>query len=213
MPKFYDANGNEVSLETLQIGAEASDMDIEQYASTFGYTQSEIDTEGKQNDLMETDPPTSQNTETSAGESSSGDISLGSPVISIDDFFDEDGKYLDEEDVSTSLNSKLAKYGVTVESDILGSDAVKFRNMEDKYKESASYSYKGLLGSKSKEELAKMVDLMNRDLFIVGEENYLNKVQERSAGLYEEYKQSVKADDIPEQQAISLALEKKLDRF
>jgi shikimate kinase len=34
---------------------------------------------GKQNDLMETDPPTSQNTETSAGESSSGDISLGSP--------------------------------------------------------------------------------------------------------------------------------------
>jgi len=169
--------------------------------------------EGKQNDSPETDPPTNQNTETSAGESSSGDISLGSPVISIDDFFDEDGKYLDEEDVSTSLNSKLAKYGVTVESDILGSDAVKFRNMEDKYKESASYSYKGLLGSKSKEELAKMVDLMNRDLFIVGEENYLNKVQERSAGLYEEYKQSVKADDIPEQQAISLALEKKLDRF
>ena len=84
MPKFYDANGNEVSLETLQIGAEASDMDIEQYASTFGYTQSEIDAEGKQNDSTETDPPASQNTETSAGESSSGDISLGSsesPVI------------------------------------------------------------------------------------------------------------------------------------
>jgi len=35
--------------------------------------------EGKQNDLMETDPPTSQNTETSVGESNSGDISLGSP--------------------------------------------------------------------------------------------------------------------------------------
>ena len=34
---------------------------------------------GKQNDLMETEPPTSQNTETSAGESSQGDISLGSP--------------------------------------------------------------------------------------------------------------------------------------
>jgi hypothetical protein len=34
---------------------------------------------GKQNDLMETDPPTSQNTETSVGESNSGDISLGSP--------------------------------------------------------------------------------------------------------------------------------------
>ena len=30
---------------------------------------------------METDPPTSQKTETSAGESSSGDISLGSPVV------------------------------------------------------------------------------------------------------------------------------------
>jgi len=183
-------------------------MSVDEYIENYN-----IDGEGKQNDLTETDPPTSQNTETSAGESSSGDISLGSPVISIDDFFDEDGKYLDEEDVSTSLNSKLARYGVTVESDILGSDAVKFRNMEDKYKESASYSYKGLLGSKSKEELAKMVDLMNRDLFTVGEENYLSKVQERSTGLHEEYKQSVKADDIPEQQAISLALEKKLDRF
>lgn len=83
MPKFYDANGNEVSLETLQIGAEASDMDIEQYASTFGYTQSEIDAEGKQNDSTETDPPASQNTETSAGESSSGDISLGSPEYNL----------------------------------------------------------------------------------------------------------------------------------
>ena len=37
--------------------------------------------EGKPNDLMETDPPASQNTETSAGESSSGDISLGSPEV------------------------------------------------------------------------------------------------------------------------------------
>ena len=168
---------------------------------------------GKLYSPMEEAPTNGQENQAPAGDSSSGDISLESPVISIDDFFDEDGKYLDEEDVSTSLNSKLARYGVTVESDILGSDAVKFRNMEDKYKESASYSYKGLLGSKSKEELAKMVDLMNRDLFTVGEENYLSKVQERSGGLYEEYKQSVKADDIPKQQAISLALEKKLDRF
>jgi chloramphenicol 3-O-phosphotransferase len=189
---------------------------LQEIATRNGITVEELlarGNKGKQNDSMETDPPTSQNTETSAGESSSGDISLGSPVISIEDFFDEDGKYLDEEDVSTALNSKLAKYGVTVESDILGSDAVKFRNMEDKYKESASYSYKGLLGAKSKDELAKMVALMNRDLFTVGEENYLSKVQERSTGLHEEYKQSVKADDIPENESIDLAKETKLDRF
>ena len=85
--------------------------------------------------------------------------------------------------------------------------------MEDKYKESASYSYKGLLGAKSKDELAKMVGLMNRDLFTVGEENYLSKVQERSANLHEEYKQSVKADDIPEKESIDLAKETKLNRF
>ena len=183
-------------------------MSVDEYIENY-----DIAGEGKQNDLAEADPPANQNTETSAGESSSGDISLGSPVISIEDFFDEDGKYLDEEDVSTALNSKLAKYGVTVESDILGSDAIKFRNMEDKYKESASYSYKGLLGAKSKDELAKMVGLMNRDLFTVGEENYLSKVQERSADLYEEYKQSVKADDIPEKESIDLAKETKLNRF
>lgn len=42
--------------------------------------------EGKQNDLTETDPPTNQNTETSAGESSSDDISLGSPGQDISEF-------------------------------------------------------------------------------------------------------------------------------
>ena len=45
------------------------------------------ESEGKQNDLMETDPPTSQNTETSVGESNSGDISLGSPVVDSDDSY------------------------------------------------------------------------------------------------------------------------------
>ena len=48
-------------------------MSVDEYIENYN-----IDGEGKQNDLAETDPPTNQNTETSAGESSSGDISLGS---------------------------------------------------------------------------------------------------------------------------------------
>ena len=67
--------------------------------------------EGKQNDLTETDPPTSQNTETSAGESSSGDISLGSPnfepyLLTLEDLEGE------EEDVELRIKEKMLSLGI-----------------------------------------------------------------------------------------------------
>ena len=72
---MYTKNNRTLSLEDAQANASAAGMELNDWASTFGWSS-----EGKQNDSTETDPPVNQNTETSVGESSSGDISLGSPV-------------------------------------------------------------------------------------------------------------------------------------
>ena len=87
---MYTKNNRTLSLEDAQANASAAGMELNDWASTFGWSS-----EGKQNDLMETDPPASQNTETSVGESNSGDISLGSP----------------EYNLSSDLNS-LAEQGI-----------------------------------------------------------------------------------------------------
>jgi hypothetical protein len=71
---MYTKNNRTLSLEDAQANASAVGMELNDWASTFGWSS-----EGKQNDLTETDPPANQNTETSVGESNSGDISLGSP--------------------------------------------------------------------------------------------------------------------------------------
>jgi len=73
---MYTKNNQTLSLEEAEANASAAGMELNDWASTFGWSS-----EGKQNDSTETDPPANQNTETSAGESSSGDISLGSPVV------------------------------------------------------------------------------------------------------------------------------------
>ena len=80
-------------------------MSVDEYIENYN-----IDGEGKQNDLAETDPPTNQNTETSAGESRSGDISLGSPEIDFQ--ITADDLKFDEGDVVAKLNAKLSQYGL-----------------------------------------------------------------------------------------------------
>ena len=75
---MYTKNNRTLSLEDAQANASAVGMELNDWASSFGWSS-----EGKQNDLTETDPPANQNTETSAGESSSGDISLGSPEVDL----------------------------------------------------------------------------------------------------------------------------------
>jgi chloramphenicol 3-O-phosphotransferase len=87
---MYTKNNRTLSLEDAQANASAVGMELNDWASTFGWSS-----EGKQNDLTETDPPVNQNTETSVGESNSGDISLGSP----------------EYNLSSDLN-KLAEQGI-----------------------------------------------------------------------------------------------------
>jgi len=67
--------------------------------------------EGKQNDSTETDPPANQNTETSVGESNSGDISLGSPnfepyLLTLEDLEGE------EEDVEPRIKDKMQALGI-----------------------------------------------------------------------------------------------------
>ena len=70
-------NENEISLEEAQLNGSLFGLSAQEWAAQEGWTI----VEGKQNDSTETDPPANQNTETSVGESNSGDISLGSPVV------------------------------------------------------------------------------------------------------------------------------------
>ena len=72
-------NENEISLEEAQLNGSLFGLSAQEWAAQEGWTI----TEGKQNDSTETDPPANQNTETSVGESNSGDISLGSPEPNI----------------------------------------------------------------------------------------------------------------------------------
>ena len=72
---MYKKGDRTISVSQASRSAAALGISIEEWASNNGWSLEE----GKQNDLMETDPPASQKTETPAGESSLGDISLGSP--------------------------------------------------------------------------------------------------------------------------------------
>lgn len=68
---------SKLSPEKLQKIADMNNITVEELLAKASGS------EGKPNDLMETDPPASQNTETSVGESNSGDISLGSPEVDL----------------------------------------------------------------------------------------------------------------------------------
>ena len=72
---MYRKGDKSISIEAAAAKREQFGISIEEWASTYGWSLEE----GKQNDSTETDPPANQNTETSVGESNSGDISLGSP--------------------------------------------------------------------------------------------------------------------------------------
>jgi shikimate kinase len=80
---MYRKGDNTISSEVAAQNAAIAGISIEEWASTYGWSFDE----GKQNDSTETDPPANQNTETSVGESNSGDISLGSPVVDSDDSY------------------------------------------------------------------------------------------------------------------------------
>ena len=80
---MYRKGDNTISGEVAAQNAAIAGISIEEWASTYGWSLDE----GKQNDSTETDPPANQNTETSVGESNSGDISLGSPVVGSEDSY------------------------------------------------------------------------------------------------------------------------------
>ena len=75
MPKYFDKSGNEVALDSLQIGAEASDMELLEYMNEFGFTSDE----GKLPEPLVVAPLVGPEPLTPAGDSSLGDTLLGSP--------------------------------------------------------------------------------------------------------------------------------------
>ena len=79
MPKYFDKSGNEVALDSLKIGAEASDMELLEYMNEFGFTSGE----GKTTVPGETTLPAEPEKKTAAGDSSLADTSLESPEIDL----------------------------------------------------------------------------------------------------------------------------------
>ena len=73
MPKYFDKSGNEVALDSLQIGAEASDMELLEYMNEFGFTSDE----GKLPEPLVVAPLVGPEPLTPAGDSSLGDTLLG----------------------------------------------------------------------------------------------------------------------------------------
>jgi hypothetical protein len=116
---MYEKNGKRISEAQASYAANQKGYSLEEWASSNGWTI----TEGKQNDSTETDPPANQKTETPAGDSSLGGISLGSPEV--DPYLlSEEELEGSEEDVYTKISAKLRAVGIKTDQFLPGYNAI-----------------------------------------------------------------------------------------
>ena len=191
MEKYFDENGNEVTLESLQIGADASDMKLSEYMQDFGYTFSE----GKTNGSTET-PPIEPVNNTAAGDSSSADISLESPnfdpyLLTLEDLEGE------EDEVQARIQEKMQAIGIDTDQTGWG-DAIQLSSKE---RDSMGHNFRE---SASLKDRAEAMQKLNTFITQYGNTEYANSMKEGRedilAGYYdatapieitvEEYKES-----------------------
>ena len=190
-------------------------MSVDEYIENYN-----IDGEGKQNDLAETDPPTNQNTETSAGESRSGDISLGSPEIDFQITVD-DLKF-DEGDVVAKLNAKLSQYGliakeststnsfnaINIEKRKSKEDEKNFLQKVGSYPELAYKAVSDTLSSfnvgsdLSEDQLKENADAINQLVNQLGDTSYLAKAEAELGGKWNEFKEATTAVEKTEDELV-----------
>ena len=214
---------NKFSPEKLQQIAELNGLTVEELlANNNG---------GKQNDLMETDPPTSQNTETSAGESSSGDISLGSPEVDFQ--ITADDLKSDEGDVVAKLNARLSQYGlIAKESTSTNSfNAINIEKRKSKEDEKnflqkigsfPELAYKAVsdtlssfnVGSDlSEEQLKENADAINQLVNQLGDTSYLAKAEVELGGKWNEFKEATTAEEKTEDELAEDYKKARLNKF
>ena len=207
----------------IEFLANKAEMSPEEYISAYSNNEP-----GKTNDSMETDPPASQNTETSAGESSSGDISLGSPQI---DSVDLDWKELfkSEDDVVVAVNEQISKYGLIAEAANIFGDAINIRKRESKKDEQGfleKYStmvpeliYNTVtepftsIGVGPDRDVKDMLADINAAVQSQGDTNYLVKNKEAVSTEWEGYKQATTAPELSDKDLLSSWSENKSDEF
>lgn len=201
-------------------------MSVDEYIENYN-----IDGEGKQNDLAETDPPTNQNTETSAGESRSGDISLGSPEIDFQ--ITADDLKFDEGDVVAKLNAKLSQYGlIAKESTSTNSfNAINIEKRKSKEDEKNFFqkvgsfpelAYKAVsdtlssfnVGSDlSEDQLKENADAINQLVNQLGDTSYLAKAEVALGGKWNEFKEATTAAEKTEDELAEDYKKARLNKF
>jgi len=187
--------------------------------------------EGKQNDSMEIDPPASQNIETSAGESSSGDISLGSPEIDFQ--ITTDDLKSDEGDVVARLNAGLSQYGlIAKESTSTNSfNAINIEKRKSKEDEKNFFqkigsfpelAYKTVsdtlssfnVGSDlSEEQLKESANAINQLVNQLGDTSYLAKAEIELGGKWNEFKEATTAEEKTEDELAKDYKKARLNKF
>jgi chloramphenicol 3-O-phosphotransferase len=201
-------------------------MSVDEYIENYN-----IDGEGKQNDLAETDPPANQNTETSAGESRSGDISLGSPEIDFQ--ITADDLKFDEGDVVAKLNAKLSQYGlIAKESTSTNSfNAINIEKRKSKEDEKNFFqkvgsfpelAYKAVsdtlssfnVGSDlSEDQLKENADAINQLVNQLGDTSYLAKAEAELGGKWNEFKEATTAVEKTEDELVEDYKKARLNKF
>ena len=160
------------------------------------------ESEGKQNDLMETDPPTSQNTETSAGESNSGDISLGSPdyspyLLTIEDLEGE------EEDVEPRIKDKMQALGIRTAQAGWGNSIM----LQSQNKDGLGHRIRSTASLKDKK---KALDQLNAFILEQGDLNYVDGIKAENQDVIKGYYEATAQKEMGISEANDIYIESKI---
>ena len=214
---MYEKNGKTITLEQAEAAAKRLNLSIEDWVAKTGYVEVGG---GKQNGSTEM-TPTEEPLSTPAGDSSSGDISLGSPKIDFNITAADLAK--SEEDLVPAINKLLSKYGLYAsESTAFGSlDAISIKKRETEFEGPSTwisapleiFSSIKVGANKSKSELEESARQINELVANLGDTSYLSKAQDILGNKWENYKTAVDAPDMSQEELKKDIEKARLDKF
>jgi hypothetical protein len=195
---MYEKNGKRISESQALYAANQKGYSLEEWASSNGWTI----VEGKQNDLTETDPPANQNTETSAGESSSGDISLGSPdynpyLLTIEDLEGE------EEDVEPRIKDKMQALGIRTDQAGWGNSIM----LQSKNTDGQGHRIRSTANLKDKK---KALDQLNAFILEQGDLNHVDGIKAENQDVIKGYYEATAQKEMGISEANDIYIESKI---
>ena len=191
-------NENEISLEEAQLNGSLFGLSAQEWAAQEGWTI----VEGKQNDSTETDPPANQNTETSVGESNSGDISLGSPdyspyLLTIEDLEGE------EEDVEPRIKDKMQALGIRTDQAGWGNSIM----LQSQKRDSQGHRIRSTANLKDKK---KALDQLNTFILEQGDLNHVDGLKAENQDVIKGYYEATAQKEMGISEANDIYIESKI---